>query len=102
MRSNRTGEYGRVTLLFSRLWSGLPSKAGAAFNETFGSSGSAQDGSSLAADRIIHALDGLRKVQDEHRTGAKGTLSSTKEGKKLDVFLARGCGQLTIEVCDLW
>ena len=82
------------------LWSGLPSKAGATFTETLGGSTGAQDGSTLAADRIIHALDGLRKVQDEDRTGTKGTLSSIKEGEKLDVFLARGCGQLTIEVCE--
>ena len=82
------------------LWSGLPSKAGAAFTETLGGGTGAQDGSTLAADRIIHALDGLRKVQDEDRTGTKGTLSSIKEGEKLDVFLARGCGQLTIEVCE--
>ena len=47
-----------------------------------------------------HALDGLRKAQDEDRTGTKGTLTSIKEGEKLDVFLARGCGQLTVEVCE--
>ena len=56
------------------VWSGLPSKAGAAFSENLGSGSGAQD------------LDGLRKVQDEDRTGAKGTLSSIKEGEKLDVF----------------
>ena len=82
------------------LWSGLPSKAGATFTEALGSSTGATDSGTLAADRIIHALDGLRKVQDEDRTGTKGTLSSIKEGEKLDVFLARGCGQLTIEVCE--
>ena len=78
----------------------MPSKAGATFTEALGSSTGAPDSGTLAADRIIHALDGLRKVQDEDRTGTKGTLSSIKEGEKLDVFLARGCGQLTIEVCE--
>ena len=73
---------------------------GIVLRENFGSRSGAQDGSTLAADRIIHALDGLRKVQAEDRTGTKGTLSSIKEGEKLDVFLARGCGQLTIEVCE--
>ena len=28
----------------------------------------------------------------------KGTLGSIKEAEKMDVFLARGCGTLTIEV----
>ena len=59
-----------------------------------------QESTSLATDRIIHALDGLRKAQDKDRTGTKGTLTSIKEGEKLDVFLARGCGQLTVEVCE--
>ena len=40
------------------------------------------------------------KFRMKDRTGIKGTLSSIKEGEKLDVFLARGCGQLTIEVCE--
>ena len=54
---------------------------------------------SLATDRIIHAIDGLRKVQDEDKTGTKGQVSSLKDGEKLDVFLARGCGQLSVELC---
>ena len=83
------------------LWSGLPSKAGATFTEALGGHPSTEgDASSLATDRITHALDGLRKAQDEDKTGTKGTLASLKEGEKLDVFLARGCGQLTIEVCE--
>ena len=71
---------------------GLVRKAGAAFGEQLGPSDP-----TLATDRIIHAIDGLRKAQDEDKTGTKGQVSSIKEGEKLDVFLARGCGQLSIE-----
>ena len=69
-------------------------KAGAAFGEQLGPSNP-----TLATDRIIHAIDGVRKAQDEDKTGTKGQVSSIKEGEKLDVFLARGCGQLSIELC---
>ncbi|CAE7252651.1 unnamed protein product, partial [Symbiodinium pilosum] len=70
-------------------------KTGASFGESLGSSGS----TSLATDRIIHAIDGLRKAQDEDKTGTKGTLTSVKEPEKLDVFLARGCGETQVELC---
>ena len=76
------------------LGQGLVRKAGAAFGEHLGPSDP-----TLATDRIIHAIDGLRKAQDEDKTGTKGQVSSIKEGEKLDVFLARGCGQLSIELC---
>ena len=76
------------------LGQGLLRKAGAAFGEQLGPSNP-----TLATDRIIHAIDGLRKAQDEDKTGTKGQVSSIKEGEKLDVFLARGCGQLSIELC---
>ena len=76
------------------LGQGLVRKAGAAFGEQLGPSDP-----TLATDRIIHAIDGLRKAQDEDKTGTKGQVSSIKEGEKLDVFLARGCGQLSIELC---
>ena len=52
----------------------------------------------LATDRIIHAIDGLRKAQDEDKTG-KGQVSSLKDGEKMDVFLARGCEQFSVELC---
>ena len=52
-----------------------------------------------AADRIIHAIDGIRHSQEEDKTGTKGTLASIKEAEKLDVFLARGCGELPDELC---
>ncbi|CAE7615113.1 LCP2 [Symbiodinium sp. CCMP2456] len=73
---------------------GLRRKAGANFGDL---AATADPG--LATDRIIHAIDGLRKAQDEDKTGTKGQLSALKEGEKLDVFLARGCGQLSVELC---
>ncbi|OLQ15436.1 hypothetical protein AK812_SmicGene287 [Symbiodinium microadriaticum] len=76
------------------LGQGLVRKAGASFGEQLGPSDP-----TLATDRIIHAIDGLRKAQDEDKTGTKGQVSSIKEGEKLEVFLARGCGQLSIELC---
>ncbi|CAE7323972.1 unnamed protein product [Symbiodinium sp. CCMP2456] len=69
-------------------------KAGANFGDL-----AATSDPGLATDRISHAIDGLRKAQDEDKTGTKGQLSALKEGEKLDVFLARGCGQLSIELC---
>ena len=68
-------------------------RAGATFGETLGESSQVQ-----SADRIIHAIDGLRKAQDEDKNMIKGTLASVKEAEKMDVFLARGCGTLTIEM----
>ena len=52
-----------------------------------------------SSHRSLHAIDGLRKAQDEDKTGTKGQLSALKEGEKLDAFLARGCGQLSVELC---
>ena len=52
-----------------------------------------------SADRIIHAIDGIRRAQEAEKTGTKGTLASIQEAEKLDVFLARGCGELTVELC---
>ena len=49
------------------LGQGLVRKAGAAFGEQLGPSDP-----TLATDRIIHAIDGLRKAQDEDKTGTKG------------------------------
>ena len=75
----------------------MSNKAGAAYGEAFGSSA---DPARAATDRIIHAIDGIRRSQEAEKTGTKGTLSSTQEGEKLDVFLARGCGELTVELCQ--
>ena len=63
------------------LWSGLSNKAGAAFGEA------------------LDAIDGIRRSQEAEKTGTKGTLASIQEGERLDVFLALGCGELTVELC---
>ena len=76
------------------LGQGLVRKARASFGEQLGPGNPA-----LATDRKIHAIDGLRKAQDEDKTGTKGQISSVEEGEKLDFFLARGCGQLSVELC---
>ncbi|CAE7419750.1 unnamed protein product [Symbiodinium microadriaticum] len=65
-------------------------EAGSSFVDALGVSNTSQ---ALATDRIIHAIDGLQDT-----TGAKGQVSSVKEREKLDVFLARGCGDLTVEL----
>ena len=68
-------------------------RVGATYGEALGDSSQMQH-----ADRIIHAIDGLRKSQDEDKSLVKGALSSIKEAEKMDVFLARGCGTLSIEI----
>ena len=51
-------------------------------------------------DRLIHSIHGLaRKSQDDDKAVSKGTLTSIKDPEKLDVFLARGCEELTVEMC---
>ena len=68
-------------------------RAGATFGESLGEATQVQN-----ADRIIHAIDGLRKAQDEEKNLTKGSLTSVREAEKIDVFLARGCGTLTVEI----
>ena len=70
-------------------------KTGASFSEALGAS----PGGAVTADRLIRAIDGLRKAQDEDKTGTKGVVSALKEPEKLDVFLARGCGETKVELC---
>ena len=50
-------------------------KAGATFAEALGDGTQTQN-----ADRIIHAIDGLRKSHDEDKGLQKGLLTSVKEG----------------------
>ena len=69
-------------------------KAGAAYGESLGG---APD--HTQTDRIIRAIDGIRKAQDEDKTGAKGTVISLKETERMDVFLARRCGETQVELC---
>ena len=79
------------------LWSGLSNKAGAAFVDALGVGPA--DLPAASTDRIIHAIDGIRRAQQAEKTGTKGTLASIQEVEKLDVFPARGCGELTVELC---
>ena len=45
-------------------------------------------------------MAGLRKVHEDDKTATKGgVLGAIKEGEKMDVFLARGCGELQVELC---
>ena len=68
-------------------------KAGAVLGEALG-----EASSQILTDRLIHTIDGLRKSQEEDKTGTKGTLTSIKENERLDVFLARGC-DTQVELC---
>ena len=54
-------------------------KTGASFSEALG----AAPGGAVTADRLIHAIDGLRKAQDEDKTGSKGVVSALKEPRCL-------------------
>ena len=49
--------------------------------------------------RMLHALDGLRKAHGDGQVPAKGTLGSLQRNEELDVYLARGCDTLQVEVC---
>ena len=68
------------------LGQGLVRKAGASFGK--------QLGPSTPADRIIHAIDDLRKAQDENKTGTKGQVSwimaSTPEHGSLSRRIRQG------------
>ena len=87
------------------LWSGLSKKAGARAADvvTLGAAegtGTSQGSTSVAVDRPIHLIDGLaRKTQDDENAVSKGTLASINNPEKLNVVLARSCGELTVEMC---
>ena len=51
-------------------------------------------------DRLLHALEGLRRAGDEDRAYNKGTITSIRRAEELDVYPARGCDTLTVEVAD--
>ena len=50
-------------------------------------------------ERLVHALEGLRRGKEEDRVASKGTLGAIGRSEELDVDLARGCDTLTIEAC---
>ena len=63
-----------------------------------GAGGEGEDNSHIAA-RVVHALEGLRKATEGDRKSTPGTRSSIGSEEALDVYLARGCNTLTVEVC---
>ena len=72
-------------------------KAAASYGESLGGAPEY-----LQTDRVIHAIDRIRKAQDardEDKTGAKANVTSLKEPERLDVFLARVCGETQGELC---
>ena len=62
-----------------------------------GAGGDDEDGQMGA--RVVHALEGIRKATEGDKKGSPGTRSSIGSEESLDVYLARGCNTLTVEVC---
>ena len=62
-----------------------------------GAGGDEEDGQMGA--RVVHALEGLRKATEGDKKGNPGTRSAIGSEEGLDVYLARGCNTLTVEVC---
>ena len=49
--------------------------------------------------RMIHVLEGIKKATEGERRTAPGTKSYIGPEESLDLYLARGCNTLTVEVC---
>eukprot|EP00913_Durusdinium_trenchii_P011460 g10760.t2 len=62
-----------------------------------GAGGDEEDGQMGA--RVVHALEGLRKATEGDKKGNPGTRGAIGAEESLDVYLARGCNTLTVEVC---
>ena len=56
-------------------------------------------GQQAQASQVVHAIEGLRRAQEDDKAHSKGTLGAIRRGEELDVYLARGCDTLTVEVC---
>ena len=52
-----------------------------------------------SSDRVVHALESLRKDTLGEKSFTKGTLGALRKPEALDLYLAQGCGTLTVEVC---
>ena len=52
-----------------------------------------------SSDKVVHALEGLRKDTLGEKSFTKGTLGALRKPEALDLYLAQGCGTLTVEVC---
>lgn len=61
--------------------------------------GAGEDDDSHMSARVVHALEGIRKATEGDKKGSPGTRSSIGSEDSLDVYLARGCNTLTVEVC---
>ena len=79
-------------------------------NQLFGTNTMQDDGATRAgagepeddgyiSARVVHALEGIRKATEGDKKGNPGTRSSISSEDSLDVYLARGCNTLTVEVC---
>ena len=66
-------------------------------SHTGGGAGDEDQGNISA--RVVHALEGLRKATEGDKKGSPGTRSSIGNEEALDMYLARGCNTLTVEVC---
>ena len=96
------GQYGHTHLVRPP---GLPTRQGAAgagegVDELARVLRAGEDQRHADNDRLIHALDGLRRDGEDGKVAQKGTLASIKRSEELDVYLARGCDTLTVEVCN--
>ena len=49
--------------------------------------------------RMIHVLEGIKKATEGERRTSPGTKSYIGPEEALDLYLARGCNTLTVEVC---
>ena len=49
--------------------------------------------------RMIHVLEGIKKATEGERRTSPGTKSYIGTEESLDLYLARGCNTLTVEVC---
>ena len=58
-----------------------------------------QEQQHLDSLRLLQAVDGIRRSQDEDKVAQKGTLGAIGRPEELDVYLARGCDTLEVEVC---
>ena len=55
--------------------------------------------SEVISARVVHALEGIRKATEGDKKGALGSRSAIGSEESLDMYLARGCNTLTVEVC---
>ncbi|CAK9036674.1 unnamed protein product [Durusdinium trenchii] len=62
-----------------------------------GAGGDEED--SFMSARVVHALEGIRKATEGDKKGNPGTRGAIGSEESLDVYLARGCNTLTVEVC---